>query len=128
MIDSVRSMPLGVRLFLFYAFGLLAFIGLSLRWVIDQAIDQPVSFIGVVWMCLLAYTIFTTTMTLQRKQAARGLAIGLTSLLVPAVPLAWLTLGGFPTQWPITIALALLAVAVFSGLARPNARAYFSEL
>ena len=31
-------------------------------------------------MVLLAYTIFTTTLVLQRKQAARGLALGLASL------------------------------------------------
>ena len=30
---------------------------------------------GVIVMILLAYTIFTTTLVLQRKQAARGLAV-----------------------------------------------------
>ena len=38
-------------------------------------------------MVLLAYTIFTTTLVLQRKQAARGLALGLASLTIPLVPL-----------------------------------------
>ena len=38
-------------------------------------------------MALLAYTIFTTTLVLQRKEAARGLALGLASLVVPLVPL-----------------------------------------
>ena len=36
-------------------------------------------------MILLAYTIFTMTLVLQRKQAAFGLAVGLASLTVPLV-------------------------------------------
>ena len=36
-------------------------------------------------MVLLAYTIFTTTLVLQRKQAGRGLALGLASLTIPLV-------------------------------------------
>ena len=77
-------MPSGIRLFLVYAFLILAGIGLSLRFVVDQAIAAPVSPLGVVVMVLLAYTIFTTTLVLQRKQAARNLAIGLASLTHPA--------------------------------------------
>ena len=42
-------------------------------------------------MVLLAYTIFTTTLVLQRKQAARGLALGLASLTIPLVPLLLLS-------------------------------------
>ena len=41
-----------------------------------MAISAPVSLPGIVVMVLLAYTIFTITMVLQRKQAARGLAAG----------------------------------------------------
>ena len=70
-------MPAGIRLFLGYAIAILVLIGLSLRFVVDQAISMPVSPLGVVVMALLAYTIFTTTLVLQRKEAARGLAIGL---------------------------------------------------
>ena len=80
-------MPGGIRLFLAYAVLILAGIGLSLRFVIDQAISAPVSLPGVVVMILLAYTIFTTTLVIQRKQAARDLALGLSSLTVPLVPL-----------------------------------------
>ena len=43
MIDRIREMPGGIRLFLAYAFLILAGIGLSLRFVIDQAIARPVS-------------------------------------------------------------------------------------
>ena len=91
MIDRVRAMPGGIRLFLLYALLILAGIGLSLRSVVDQAISAPVSPQGVVVMVLLAYTIFTTTLVLQRKQAARGLALGLASLTIPLVPLLLLS-------------------------------------
>ena len=79
-VDAIRAMPGGIRLFLVYAFLILAGIGLSLRFVVDQAIEASVSPLGVVVMVLLAYTIFTTTLVLQRKEAARGLALGLASL------------------------------------------------
>ena len=82
-------MPNGIRIFLVYAFAILVVIGLSLRFVIDMAISAPVSLPGVLVMILLAYTIFTITLVLQRKEAARGLALGLASLTIPAVPLAY---------------------------------------
>ena len=78
-------MPGGIRLFLVYALVILAGIGISLRSVIDLAIGAPVSGPGVVVMVLLAYTIFTTTLVIQRKQASRGLALGLASLTLPLV-------------------------------------------
>jgi hypothetical protein len=76
MLQTLRQMPGGLRLFLVYAFLILAGIGISLRFVVDMAIDASVTFQGVVVMALLAYTIFTTTLVLQRKEAARGLALG----------------------------------------------------
>ena len=52
-------------------------------------------------MVLLAYTIFTTTLVLQRKQAARGLALGLASLTIPLVPLLALSqLSSRPSSSP----------------------------
>ena len=69
MLSQLRAMPPGIRIFLGYAFLILGAIGLSMRWVIDQAISVPISPIGVVAMVLLAYTIFTTTLVLQRKEA-----------------------------------------------------------
>src|SRR5664280_1109824 len=59
---SRRVPPPGVLLFLGYGFLLLASIGVSLRWVVDMAIDAPVSLPGLVVMILLAYTIFTIVM------------------------------------------------------------------
>ena len=115
-------MPPAIGLFLGYAFVILAGIGISLRWVVDQAIDQPVSPIGIVWMCLLAYTIFTITLVLQRKQAGRGFALGLASLTIPAVP--FLLLGGF--IWAAVV-VAAIAIALFAGLTRPAVRIYLAE-
>jgi hypothetical protein len=122
MVDLVRAMPGGIRLFLVYALVVLALIGLSLRFVVDEAIGAPVSGPGVVVMVLLAYTIFTTTLVLQRKQASRGLALGLASLTLPL--LAYLLLAGLV---PHTIFMAALAALLFRGLLRPEVRSYLSE-
>jgi len=115
-------MPGGIRLFLVYALVLLAGIGISLRFVVDLAIGAPVSGPGVVVMVLLAYTIFTTTLVLQRKQAARGLALGLASLTLPLL-LYVLALGLVPQ----TLFLGALAVLLFRGLLSPATRAWLSE-
>jgi len=122
MIDRIRAMPGGIRLFLVYALLILAGIGLALRTVVDVAISTPVSFEGLVVMALLAYTIFTTTLVLQRKQAARGLALGLASLTVPLVPL--LLLSGLFVEG---IFVGTLGLLLFRGLLRPEIRAYLSE-
>ena len=115
-------MPGGIRLFLVYALVLLAGIGLSLRFVIDMAIGAPVSFAGVVVMVLLAYTIFTTTLVIQRKQAARGLALGLASLTLPLF--VYLLLGGL---LPPAIFIGALAALLFRGLLRPEVRDWLNE-
>ena len=122
MVNRIREMPGGIRLFLVYALVLLALIGLSLRYVIDLAIGAPVSPTGVVVMVLLAYTIFTTTLVLQRKQASRGLALGLASLTLPL--LLYLLVAGLI---PHTIFVAALAALLFRGLLRPEVRAYLNE-
>jgi len=115
-------MPPGVLVFLGYAFIVLGGVGVSLRFVVDQAISAPLSPVGVVVMALLAYTIFTVTLVLQRKEAARGLALGLSSLTLPAVPL--LLLSGMPLPAAV---VTLLAVVLFRGLTRPAVRTYLSE-
>jgi len=122
MLARIREMPSGIRLFLIYALLILAGIGVSLRFVIDLAIGAPVSGPGVVVMVLLAYTIFTTTLVLQRKEASRGLALGLASLTLPLIPFLLLT--GLLVQAVFMIALAAL---LFRGLLRPEVRAYLSE-
>jgi hypothetical protein len=122
MRTRIREMPPGVALFLVYALLILAGIGISLRFVIDLAIGAPVSPVGVVVMVLLAYTIFTTTLVLQRKEASRGLALGLASLTVPLAP--YLLLTGLPIQAAVVAAFAII---LFRGLLSPRVRAYLSE-
>ncbi|HEY8438333.1 MAG TPA: hypothetical protein VIK65_06940 [Candidatus Limnocylindrales bacterium] len=122
MIAQIRAMPGGIRLFLVYALVILAGIGISLRSVIDLAIGAPVSGPGVVVMILLAYTIFTTTLVLQRKQASRALALGLASLTLPVLVYVF-ALGLVPQ----TLFLGALAVLLFRGLLSAEARAWLSE-
>lgn len=118
----LRSMPAVVQIFLGYAFLILGAIGLSLRFVVDLAVAAPVSPVGLVVMALLAYDIFTITLVLQRKEAARPLAMGLASLTIPAVPLA-LVSGAVP----IALLVAALGILLLRGLTGPAARAWLSE-
>ena len=122
MLDQLRAMPPGIRIFLGYAFLILGLIGLSLRWVVDQAISVPISPIGVVAMVLLAYTIFTTTLVIQRKEASRTLALGLATLTVPAIPLLLLA-----AQPLFALIVAALAALLFFGLTRPEVRSWLNE-
>ena len=123
MLQLVRQMPAGVMAFLVYGFLILVFLGLTLPLVIEQAVEAPISFMGLIWMLLLAYLIFTMTLVLQRKQVAFPLALGLVSLCLPLVPLAYLSPAGLPG------AMAVLAVFIVEAwsLRRPRTRAWFVE-
>ena len=123
VLDRVREMPGGIRLFLLYAALILIGIALSLRFVVDEAIAAPISPLGVLVMVLLAYTIFTTTMVLQRKQAGRGLALGLASLVIPAVVI----LATSPVHPATPFFVAAFGVLLFRGLLRPEIRTYLAE-
>jgi FtsH-binding integral membrane protein len=123
MVQRVRAMPGGIRIFLLYALLILVGIGLSLRFVVDEAIAAPISPLGIIVMVLLAYTIFTTTLVLQRKEAARNLAIGLASLTIPAVVLLLLS----PVHPATPFFVAALGILLFRGLLRPEVRAYLHE-
>ncbi|MEX2011086.1 MAG: hypothetical protein WEF51_02490 [Chloroflexota bacterium] len=122
MFARLRAMPLGIRLFLLYGLLILAVIGAALPAVVDLAIGAPITFTGVVVMTLLAYTIFTLTLVLQRKQAGRGFALGLASLTVPVVPV--LLLGGLVMQAAV---VAGVAAVLLYGLLRPDVRGYLTE-
>ena len=122
MVAWIREMPAGIRFFLVYAALILVGIGVSLRYVIDLAIGAPVSGPGVVVMVLLAFTIFTTTLVLQRKEASRGFALGLASLTLPLIP--YLLAVGLLVH---AVFVAALAALLFRGLLRPEVRAYLSE-
>jgi uncharacterized protein (DUF2062 family) len=116
-------MPWGIVLFLGYAFLILVGIGLALPGVINLAIDTPVSLPGLVVMALLAYTIFTMTLVLQRKAAARNLTYGLASLTLPSIVLALLY-----GQVIGAIFLAALAALLFRGLTRPVVSTWLREV
>jgi succinate-acetate transporter protein len=122
MIARLRAMPLGIRLFLVYGLLILAAIGVALPAVVDLAIGAPITFTGIVVMTLLAYTIFTLTLILQRKQAGRGFALGLASLTVPVVPV--LLAGGYVPQAAV---VAGVAGVLLYGLLRPDVRGYLTE-
>lgn len=122
MLQHIRAMPGGIRLFLVYALAILLGVGLSLRFVVDLAIATPISFAGLIVMLLLAYTIFTVTLVLQRKQAARGFALGLSTLTLPLLLSS--IVAGPPA---LAIFLAALAALLFRGLLRPEVRTYLSE-
>jgi len=122
MVQQLRIMPRGVRVFLVYGFAVLALVGLTLPLVVAEAVEAPVSPLGIVDMLLLAYLIFTLTLVLQRKQAGYGLALGLASLSVPLVAIMYLAAGTIGAL----IALVVAVVVIWS-LRRPASRGWFIE-
>lgn len=121
-VNLLRGMPWGIALFLVYGLLVLAGVGLALGPVVERAILVPITFEGLVLMALLAYTIFTVTLVIQRKEAARPLALGLLSLAVPAVPLA--VLNGQLIAAGLVVALAAL---LYRGLRAPAALAWLDQ-
>ena len=122
MLAHLRAMPLGLRVFLVYGFLLLCFLGLTMPLIVAQANTMPISPLGVLWMLLLAYLIFTLTLVLQRKQAGYGFSIGLATLSLPLIPLATVIAGLVGA-----VVAAGLAVVLALALRRPAVRAWFVE-
>jgi hypothetical protein len=120
--SAVRSLPWGIAAFLVYAFLILAGIGLSLPTVVNLAIDAPVSIVGLVAMALLAYTIFTITLVLQRKAPARGFAFGLSTLTLPLILLG--LLGGYPV---VALFFGVIAAILFLGLRAPAVASWLDQ-
>lgn len=118
----MRRPPWGIALFLVYGFVILAGIGVSLPYVVAQAIEVPISPTGLVEMALLAYTIFTLTLVLQRKAAARSFAVGLSTLTLP--PIAIGLLGGVPI---VSVFFVALAALLFRGLRAPAVSAWLDQ-
>ena len=116
-------MPIAVAAFLTYALLLLMGLGLTLGPIVEQATAAPVTLQGVVWMALIAACIFTITLVWQRKEAGRGFALGLSTILIPAAPLVALTLGNWLPGLPF-VGLALLLIRGLRGAA---ARAWLNE-
>jgi hypothetical protein len=120
--QELRGMPLGVGLVLAFGMVLLAGLALTLPLVVEQAVEAPVSPLGILWMLLIAYLIFTLTLVLQRKQAAWGLSVGMASVVVPLTLALW--------QWASVGGVLLglgVGVALFLSLRSGPARAWFSE-
>ncbi len=64
---------------------------------------------------------------LQRKEVARGLALGLASLTIPAVPLAFFSFTLASTGLVAALFFAALAIVLFRGLLRQDVRVYFDQ-
>jgi hypothetical protein len=106
------------------AFGLLllAGMGLTLPLVVNQAVEASISPVGVLWMLLIAYLIFTLTLILQRKKAAWMLSVGMASLALPLTLILW--------QWASffgALVGVVVGVILFVALRNPRSRAWFSE-
>jgi hypothetical protein len=123
MLGQRRFMPVGVLLFLVYGFAMLAGLAVAMPLVIDQAVEASVSPLGVVYMLLLAYLIFTLTLVIQRKQAGYPLAIGLATLSIPLIPILFLSPAGLSGA---AIAVAV-AIGLLVALRRQATRAWFVE-
>ncbi len=117
-----QRMPNGVRVLLAYGFALLVVLALTLPLVVEQAVEAPISPLGLLWMLLLAYLIFTITLILQRKQSAWALSVGMATLSLPLVLV--LLLWGGPLA---ALAGLLLAAVLFISLRKDVVRAWFTE-
>ncbi len=105
-----------------FGFLLLSGLGLTLPLVISQAVEAPVSPVGLLYMLLLAYLVFTLTLILQRKQAAWMFSLGLVSLSVPMAVVLWAWGGLLPL-----VAGIVLAAILFWSLRGERVRGWFNE-
>jgi hypothetical protein len=122
MLEDLRQMPRGVAIVVAFGLLLLGGLGLTLPLVVNEAVEAPVSPVGLLWMLLIAYLIFTLTLVLQRKQAAWGLAIGMASLVLPLTLIMW--------QWASLIGALLgvvLGAILFLSLRDGRSRAWFNQ-
>lgn len=115
-------MPNGIRLLLGYGMLLMAGLALTLPLVVELAVEAPISPLGLLWMLLLAYLIFTLTLILQRKRAAWGLSLGLATLSLPLIAVLYWWGGLLPALAGVALAGSLLW-----SLSRPAARGWFVE-
>jgi hypothetical protein len=120
--EQQRSVPPGVIVLIGYGLLLLAGLGLTLPMVINQAIDAPVSPMGLLWMLLIAYLVFTLTLVFQRKQAAWNLSLGMATLVVPLTLILW----QYASAIGVLIGVALGVALVFA-LRGPRVRNWFSQ-
>jgi hypothetical protein len=130
------NMPVSVRLWFGWAFGLLGVTGLLLGRIVqfvDFSERAPFSVLGIFMMIELAAVIFGITVALQRKRIAHRFAVGIALLPVPILAGLPPALFDFDTRaangWlALTAPIGLLISAVLVvGLLGSSARAWFSE-
>ena len=122
MVELLKGMPNGVRLVMGFGFVLLAGVGLTLPLIVQQAVEAPISAVGLLWMLLLAYLVFTLTLILQRKQAAWMLSLGLATLSLPVAIVLFFWAGAIGGLIGIA-----LAIVLFLALRGERVRAWYSE-
>jgi hypothetical protein len=122
VLEQLRRMPPSIGLVIGFGLLMLAGLALTLPLVVDQAVEAPVSPIGVLWMLLIAYLIFTLTLVVQRKQAGRALSVGMASLSLPLTLIAWQAAGTLGAMAGVVV-----GVLLFLSLRDRRARAWFSE-
>ena len=129
-------MPLAVRFWFGWAFGVLAITGLLLGRIvefIDFSERAPFSLLGIFMMVELAAVLFGITVALQRKRIGHRFAIGIALLPVPilaGLPPILLDMPPVAANgwYTLTVPIGLIiSVGLLIGLLRPPARAYFSE-
>lgn len=134
--DAAPGMPVAVRLWFAWAFGLLALTGLVLPRIvafIDFSERAPFSILGVFMMIELAVLLFGITVALQRKRVAHRFALVIAALAVPILAGLPPVLFDMPAQaangwFVLAVPIGLvISIGLVVGLLRPAARAYFSE-
>jgi hypothetical protein len=133
---AAPSMPVAVRLWFVWAFGLLALSGLLLPRIvefIDFSERAPFSLLGIFMMVELAAVLFGITVALQRKRIAHRFAVGIAFLPLPILAGLPPILFGMPPVaangwYTLTVPVGLVITAgLVIGLLRDRSRAWFSE-
>ncbi|HET7520523.1 MAG TPA: hypothetical protein VFK61_03170 [Candidatus Limnocylindria bacterium] len=130
------SAPWPVRLWMIWAFVLLAESGLLLPEIVeftDFSERAPFSLLGIFMMAEIAALLFGITVVIQRKRIGHRFALGIAILAVPM--LAGLPPALFEMEpaaangwYALTVPLGLLiSIVLVIALLRPSARAWFIE-
>lgn len=131
-----KSAPWPVRLWLIWAYAVLAANGLLLPKIIafvDFSERAPFSVLGIFMMLELATLLFGITVVMQRKRIGHRFAIGLAALTVPllaGLPPALFHMPAAATNgwYLLTVPIGLVvSVVLITALMRPSARAWFIE-
>ena len=131
-----NAAPWPVRLWLVWAFALLAMTGLLLPQIIaftDFSERAPFSLLGIFIMAEIAAVLFGTTVVMQRKRIGHRFAIGIAALAAPmlaGLPPALFRMepsaanGWYALMVPVGL---VISVVLIVALMRPAARAWFIE-